>query len=132
MICFVYSLAESNLWAFDGIFCIAKLLEIMKKNNKTLAALSNEIPEHYVKHLSFDYSVQPMRFRQNMINDGAIRSIKRNGYLEWEDERGVIRVKPDSNGRRVRVLIETESMEISRELAAEAEMKIQNCSIDNL
>lgn len=128
----VYDLAEGNLWSFDGIFCIARLLEIMKKYNKTLSELSDEIPEQYVRHLCFDYTVQPMRFRQNLLHDGALRSKKRSGYFEWEDERGVIRVRPDSDGRRVRVLIETDSMEISRELAADAEMKIRNCSIDNL
>ncbi len=128
----VYGLAESNLWSFDGVFCIVKLLDIIKRTKMTLAQLSDELPEQYVRHFYFDYTVSPMKFRRNLIHDGAQRSETRSGYFEWEDERGVIRVKPDSDGKRVRVLIEADSMEISRELSADAELKIRNCSIDNL
>ncbi|MBR3955183.1 MAG: NTP transferase domain-containing protein [Clostridia bacterium] len=122
-------LAE-NPWVFDGLLCIAQLLHIMQRTKKSLQQLSDALPECYVKNFSVPYDGLPKTFRQNLRNSGALRSQNRDGYYEWEDERGTIRVKSDAACKNIKILIEADSIELSRELSADAEEKIQNCAID--
>ncbi len=124
------SALSKNLWVFDGLLCIARLLHIMKHKKMTIRQLSDALPECYVKNFSVAYDGMPNTFRENLRNSGAYRSQNREGYYEWEDERGVIRVKSDAACKNIRVLIETDSLELSRELSADAEEKIKNCAID--
>lgn len=119
-------------WIYDGLMCIVKLIEIMNKTKKSLQQLSDELPDYFVKAMTFVYKDEPKKFREKLLNNGAVRSEVRKGYYEWEDERGTIRLKPDSVCRNIKVLIESESIEFSRELAAEAEAKLKNCAIDKL
>ncbi len=119
-----------NPWVFDGLQCIAQLLNIMQRTQKSIQQLSETLPDCYVKNFSLPYEGMPKTFRQNLRNSGAIRSQNRVGYYEWEDERGTIRVKSDAACKNIKVLIEADSIELSRELSADAEEKIKNCAID--
>ena len=126
------ALYRRNKWSHDALFCITALLDMMTQKQKSLAELSDSLPACYMKHLQFDYEASPLQFRTSVVNEGALPSESRNGYYEWEDERGVVRVKPLSDGHRVRVLVEAQSMEMSRELAADAQEKIKKCGSQKL
>ncbi|MBE6811608.1 MAG: hypothetical protein E7523_01870 [Ruminococcaceae bacterium] len=119
-----------NPWVFDGLSCIAQLLNIMQCTKKSIQQLSDALPDCYVKNFSVRYDGLPKTFRQNLQKNGALRSQNRDGYYEWEDERGTIRVKSDAACKNIKVLIEADSIELSRELSADAEEKIKNCAID--
>ncbi len=121
---------SENPWVFDGLFCIAQLLHILQNTNKSIRQLSDALPECFIKNFSVPYEGQPKAFRQNLCNSGAFRSQNRSGYYEWEDERGTIWVKSDAACKNIRVLIEADSIELSRELSADAAEKIKNCAID--
>lgn len=120
-----------NMWVSDALFCIIRLLNIMQDSGKTLAALSDELPDYYVRHLNLVYAGEPADLQKSLKEIGAVRSSKRLGYFEIEDERGSVRLKPDATGRNLRVLVESGNIELSRELTAEIETKFGNCSIDN-
>lgn len=134
-------LFAENLWVNDALFCIVRLLNIMQAKAKTLSALSDELPDYYMRHLDFSYSGEPILLQTRLSKLGAVRSTGRPGYFEIEDERGLVRLKPDAAGKNLRVLVEAQSMELSRELTAEITEHLSsqidisnfnNCSIDNL
>lgn len=119
-------LFAKNLWVSDALFCIVRLLNIMKQTKKTLAELSDEMPDYYVRHLQLPYNGEPIKLKKRLLELGAVRSKKRLGYFEIEDERGVVRLKPDATGRNLKVLVEANNIELSRELTSEISSTFEN------
>ncbi len=121
---------SENSWVVDGLSCIAQLIRIMQQTKKNIQQLSDSLPDCYVKNYAVKYEGSPKTFRKSLERHGAVRSQTRDGYYEWEDERGCIRMKSDAGCQNIKVIIEAESIELSRELSADADEKIKNCAID--
>ncbi len=118
--------AKRNLWAFDALALVFKVLSIMNIQNKSLNALINELPEvcFSEKVVSVDIPHSKIAGRLNIIPDNKSQGLRQ------VNEKGSVTLVEIGAGRLIKIVAEAATMEAAKELCDFAEKKITHDTID--
>ena len=119
--------ARRNLWAYDGLSLVFNVIKLMKKHNKKLCDLVNELPDFNIASKTVICNVAPSRLAGilGMTVDNETQGLRKslgNGYVT---------VTRTGAGRHIRIVAEAESMEAAQEICIDTENKINTDTIDN-
>ncbi len=122
----VYRLSERCLFSFDSVFMMFKVLSVMSKRGKSLASLYDELPGVELIKREIDTSLLPSQI-------GKVFNVRKTdpvyGYRVYFPN-GTALISTTSDGRRIKILAESVSTEISESLCEEIEDKIKSSYLD--
>ncbi|MGN1081278.1 MAG: hypothetical protein ACI4QV_04240, partial [Acutalibacteraceae bacterium] len=118
--------AEGSLFVNDGIIQGIKLLSILSQNKTTLAQEIASLPDFSSFSRSFTISVPPGAIMSNLPED-----FSRCGEgMESKSERGIVNIRPEKKGRRLKITAEAETAEIAQSVCDEITRKISSLALD--
>lgn len=119
--------ARKNMWAYDGLSLVFNLLKLMKKQNKKLSELVNELPEFNIASKTVICNISPSRLAGilGMTVDNETQGLRK------ALGKGYVTVTRTGAGRHIRIVAEAESMEAAQEICIDTENKITPDAIDN-
>ena len=122
----IYRLSERCMFGFDAVFMMFKVLSIMSKRRKTLAGLYDELPGVEMRKREIDSTLLPSEI-------GKVFNVSKTdpvyGYRVYFPN-GTALISSTCDGRRIKILAESVSAEISESLCETIEEKIKSSSID--
>ena len=111
----------------DGLFAAVRLLRAVSETGKSVAKLSQELPEFYVSRRISDSRVERSEFCRKCEDNG----IKiQNGAAVLNYKHGRALVTPSRTGGRIHILSEATNYEFSKEICDLAQERFANLSID--
>lgn len=122
----VYRLSERCLFSFDSVFMMFKVLSIMSRRGKSLSVLYDELPGVELIKREIDSSLLPSQI-------GKVFKVNKTdpvyGYRVYFPN-GTALISTTSDGRRIKILAESVSAEVSESLCEEIEEKIKSSYLD--
>lgn len=107
----VYSLGSKQLWSRDAVFLLFKTLSYMHANNKSLFELTEALPEFYIAKKIIEINAPPASISEKLLEADFMKS-------DFEDVifKKNVKVKPDSDGKTLKIIAEAVSLETANEL----------------
>ena len=118
----IKSVTVNQLWSRDAVFLMFKLLKIMNETNKSLKALADELPEFYVAKKVMEIDISPTLISKELLGNDF--KTDESGGVTLKNEKGVAKVKSESNGKSLKIITEAVTMELAEELCGEIERLI--------
>lgn len=118
----------NQLWSRDAIFLMFRLLKIMNDTNKTLGTLVSELPEFYVAKKVMEIDVSPALISKELLCKDF--KTDESGGVTLKNEKGVAKVRSETNGKSLKIITEAVTMELAEELCGDIE-KLISIDIDN-
>ncbi|MCI8361166.1 MAG: NTP transferase domain-containing protein [Clostridiales bacterium] len=109
--------AVSQLWLRDGMMMTLRLLDRMKTTGRSLSELAAEVPKFALLLRSVDL---PSTVASAFSSLPAHREAAGEG-MRIKSQKGLLFLKPDKRGRRMKLLVEAANSETAEELCAETE-----------
>ncbi|MBO5934392.1 MAG: NTP transferase domain-containing protein [Clostridia bacterium] len=121
-------ISRRNLWAYDGLSLVFNIIKLMKKQNKKLFELVNDLPEFNIASKTVLCNIALPRLAgilEMTVNNEThgLRKALANGYVT---------VTKTGAGRHLRIVAEAESIEAANEICIETQNKINSDTIDNI
>ena len=110
-------IARANGFMRDALFMCVKLLNIMCTTGKSLARLSAELPDFYVRRTRIPIDFSPCELRERLKEKEP--EVTREG-IRLNFESGRVLLTPSKSGKTLRILSEAANYELSKELTDEA------------
>lgn len=107
----VFSLGAKQLWSRDAVFLLFKLLSFMHSKNKTLSELTKDLPEFYIAKKIIEIDTSPTALYEKLLE----ADFKKNDFEDVIFKKNV-KVKPDSDGKALKIIAEAVSLETANEL----------------
>jgi len=118
----------NQLWSRDAVFLMFRLLKIMNDTKKTLSTLVSELPEFYVAKKVMEIDISPALISKELLcNDFKTDE---SGGVTLKNEKGVAKVRSESNGKSLKIITEAVTMELAEELCVDIE-KLISIDIDS-
>ena len=96
-----------------------RLLKIMNDSKKALCTLVSELPEFYVAKKVMEVDVSPALISKELLcNDFKTDE---SGGVTLKNEKGVAKVRSESNGKSLKIITEAVTMELAEELCVDIE-----------
>lgn len=121
------SISINQLWSRDAVFLMFRLLKIMHDSKKTLATLVRELPEFYVAKKVMEIDVSPALISKELLCNNF--KTDESGGVTLKNEKGVAKVRSESNGKSLKIITEAVTMELAEELCVDIE-KLISIDID--
>ena len=115
------------LWSSDAVILMFKLIKLLHEENKSLKELSKEIPEFYVAKKVIAIDALPTAISKALLKNDF--RTENSGGVARKNEKGVVRVRNDNNGKALKIITEAVSTELAEELCSEIE-KLISIDID--
>lgn len=119
----------NNLWSFDPVMMIARIINVMTESMQTLEQLLHYQDDFTMRKNIIELDVDAGRIRERILASGASRK-DNDSYYTILNRKGRARIRQIGNSSRVRILSEAYDMETAKELTAFVTEKIKNSYID--
>jgi phosphomannomutase len=116
-----------QLWSRDAVLLMFKLLKLMSVEQKSVKALSEELPEFYVAKKVMQIDVSPSVISKTLLQNDF--KTDENGSVSMKNKKGFVRVKSDESGKKLRIITEAVNAELAEELCGETQ-KLISIDID--
>lgn len=123
----IKTITTNQLWSRDAVLLMFRLIKIMIKENKTLKELAEELPEFYVAKKVMEIDVSPALISKELLGNNF--KADESGGVTLNNEKGIAKVRSDSNGKRLKIITEAVTAELADELCGEIE-KLISIDID--
>lgn len=120
----------TNIWCFDSVFLISKLVNVLQNTKLTLEKLFEYQKDFTVRKNIINFKVEPSKIRSAIENLGG-RKDEGSSYYSVADRNAKIRLRQLGNGNRIRMLVEAADMETAREISDGIIEKFKDANIDN-
>ena len=118
----------NQLWSRDAVLLMFRLLKIINESRKTLNTLVDELPEFYVAKKVMEIDISPALISKELLcNDFKTDE---SGGVTLKNEKGVAKVRSESNGKSLKIITEAVTMELAEELCVDIE-KLISIDIDS-
>lgn len=111
----------NQLWSRDAIFLIFKLIKIITDEKKSIKALALELPEFYVAKKVMEIDTSPAVIKKGLLDNNFKRA---SSGVVLKNEKGVVRVKSESNGKKLKIITEAVNAEVAEEFLGDIERLI--------
>lgn len=119
-----------NIWCFDTIFLISKLVNILQNTKLSLENLFEYQKDFTVRKNIINFENAPSEIRNVIENMGGTKNHD-SSYYSVSDRNAKIRLRQLGNGSRIRMLVEAADMETAREISDGIIEKFRVTNIDN-
>lgn len=120
----------ANIWCFDPIFLLGKLIEVLNTGKLTLSELFEYQRDFTVRRNIVEFEAGPADIRNAIESTGAEKD-ENDSYYTVHTRNGKVRLRQLGNANKIRILAEAADMETAREISADIIEKIRNTNIDN-
>lgn len=117
--------ARKNMWAFDGLSLVFRVMGIMAHKEKTLEVLVKSLPQFNIAEKTVVSSVAPAKLASLL----GIQVSSDSQGLRKNVGKGCVTVMKTGAGRMIKIIAEADTMEAAEEICIDAEKKI-NSDID--
>ncbi len=128
-----YSIEKSimieNLWSFDPITAVIRMLNIMLSTGMTLSQLFEFCDDFVLRKDVIDFDGEPSRIR-DLLKKISESKEENDVYYHIIRRNGTIRLRQMGNSAKIRVIVDALDMESAKELSVFAAEKIKNANID--
>lgn len=122
----IAKLLTDSFWSFDGLSLCFNILGIMKKEQKKLSELKNEIPEFATSEKVITSKVPPQKIASFL----GIKLGEDSQGLRKELENGYVSIYKTGRGRLIKIIAEAASCEAANEICVQTGKKITDDTID--
>ena len=110
-------LSAKQIFLRDGLYMTVRILSILRERGRTLPQLCAEIPTFYITRKTFAVSFSPAKLHELFGQGEQTDEPVREGVTLHKDG-GRLLVTPTQDGRALRVLAESRSMEAAAEMCS--------------
>lgn len=123
----IRNITINQLWSRDAIFLMFKLIKVMCVEKKTLKEMVAELPEFYIAKKVMEIDISPALISKELLDNDF--KTDEGGGVVFKNNKGIAKVKSESNGKSLRIITEAVNAELAEELCVEIE-KLISIDID--
>lgn len=119
-----------NIWCFDPVLMLAKLISVIDETNYSLEDLFECEKDFTVRKNIIELDDEPCNIK-NLLERSCKKKKAEDVYYSIDCRSGSVRLRQLGNANKIRMLVEAADMESARELSDFAIQKIKSANIDN-
>ena len=123
----IRNITVNQLWSRDAVFLMFKLIKVMCVEKKTLKEMVAELPEFYIAKKVMEIDISPALISKELLDNDF--KTDEGGGVVFKNNKGIAKVKSESNGKSLRIITEAVNAELAEELCVEIE-KLISIDID--